>query len=205
MKKIAKRVVVYFPALEVLEELLKKSLRILKKSKDILSWANLGRENRQLLPRDTGILPEQTGKLLNIHRWQGGGNVLFKGTQTLRWRRSSACPYSSLMISPSCMMPLDDMSQVPAGIPVKVDGKSRESGSCSVTPISMEPAHLLTTLSIRISKCSSGRRARLDRTTAWLNSSNALHNKKTLSLTVTRWTWCWMWHWMWGSIWHWIV
>lgn len=65
-----------------------------------------------------------------------------------------------------------------AGIPerrlVMVEGSCRYAGLCVVTPISMEPAHLSTILSMRTWKTSLERSGRLLSTTPWLKSSVAL-------------------------------
>ena len=57
---------------------------------------------------------------------------------------------------------------------VMVDGYSRSVGPWVVTPISIEPAHLVTTLSSRTSNSSWGRRCRDVITTPLLKSSIAL-------------------------------
>lgn len=57
---------------------------------------------------------------------------------------------------------------------VIVEGSCRYAGLCVVTPISMEPAHLSTILSMRTWNTSLERSGRLLRTTPWLKSSVAL-------------------------------
>ena len=88
---------------------------------------------------------------------------------------SSVGPYSSTTVTPSHTRLPPDIIQVPGGCTfVIVEGKSKVSGSWVVTPISIDPAHLVTCLSIRTSRSSLGERHRLVRTTALLNSSLAL-------------------------------
>ena len=57
---------------------------------------------------------------------------------------------------------------------VIVAGNSKSSGRWVVTPISMDPAHFITTWSKTTSKISSGLRGRAVRTTPWLKSLWAL-------------------------------
>lgn len=58
---------------------------------------------------------------------------------------------------------------------VIVEGYSRSVGECVVTPISIEPAHLVTILSMRTSKTSFIFKGLLVKTTALLKSSKALN------------------------------
>ena len=62
---------------------------------------------------------------------------------------------------------------------VMVEGSWRCAGLCVVTPISMEPAHLSTILSMRTWKSSLSRSARALSTTPWLKSSVALGGDTT--------------------------
>lgn len=59
---------------------------------------------------------------------------------------------------------------------VIVKGNSNSVGACVVTPISMDPAHLVTILSSLTSNNSFGRSGREVRTTPLLKSSSALKN-----------------------------
>lgn len=61
---------------------------------------------------------------------------------------------------------------------VMVEGSCRYAGLCVVTPISMEPAHLSTILSMRTWNTSLERSGRLLRTTPWLKSSVALWKQR---------------------------
>lgn len=57
-------------------------------------------------------------------------------------------PYMSITVVPLCITPVPVIIHVPDLMLVIVEGKSRSFGEWRVTPISMDPAHLSTILSI---------------------------------------------------------
>lgn len=129
--------------------------------------------------------------------------MILKKRAWLTLSLSRLCPYSSSIVVPLCITPFPVIIHVPGKhktamclshthtadssastgsklfvVPerrlVMVEGSCRYAGLCVVTPISMEPAHLSTILSMRTWNTSLERRGRLLRTTPWLKSSVAL-------------------------------
>ena len=74
-------------------------------------------------------------------------------------------------------MNLPVIIQVPLRILVMVEGKSKSEGQWVVTPISMDPAHLVTMRSKRTSNTSLGLIGLLVKTTPKLKSSLACNKK----------------------------
>lgn len=87
-------------------------------------------------------------------------------------------PYSSEIVVPLYIIPLPVIIHVPERTLVIVDGKLSSSAECIVTPISMVPAHFITTCSRSTSKISPGFKGLLVMTTALLKSFKQLVKKQ---------------------------
>uniref|UniRef100_A0A336MSK1 CSON003452 protein n=1 Tax=Culicoides sonorensis TaxID=179676 RepID=A0A336MSK1_CULSO len=93
-------------------------------------------------------------------------------------------PYSRFVPLPFVKIPHPDIMIVPERKLVIVAGNAKFAGLCDVTPTSMDPLHLSTSRSIRISKSSLSCNARCVMTTPLLNSSKGLRRSAVRKLLL---------------------